>query len=723
MAGEIDFSDLEGVEVESAQPSQGEAFARGVAQGATFGFADEAAGALDAVVRPGMFDDLGKPLTAEQRADRDAVQAKPFGERIRGVLDRLTGDYEEGRDASRAAYDEAAKAHPYTTLGGQVVGGSVPMLIPGVGATTAGGRILTSAALGGVQGVGSSKADTLGGLAKDSAIGAGVGGAFGAAGEALGAGFRAVRGALQRRGVELADEAAEAAEDAATTALGRAQKRADLSPEVRATQEADEAVKRSEAALRETRAAPKADPVIQQADDAARGLKIARSDLDASPEAQSVSAAKQHLESSRRAFQGLKAKWGSSDEVQALQQADDAVKQTKAALDETKRSWEASPERRHTVEAEREHAFLRRQHDALMAIRRNDEAVQRATREAWSVRSGWDDQRLDQLLPAEARAVLKALDREALQTIRAHGLTPAINRAKGAMKRAEKKAATSRTAAAADEKAALEAINRAERVWRTAQTHLDKMRSASSAQVYEAERKAAERAVKQAEAVLRQAEKRLSASPLSANLRSAEARAKQTATQAERARLTHTRNVRQAEEGVRSARTQAQQAQQRAQPVLQRVSQAREQAEQAGRRALDAKDALDVTPETFTSRLFQKAAHHKGAATGLGAGGLGAAALTGNPFAIGAGIAATVLPWAVSNPSAVKALEVLARGSGTTATYAGHLLRDPAVRGLLDVFPEGPEPTQREIEEADEVIRRAIEEDDLALLQQAGVAP
>lgn len=698
-----------------ARPGQVEAIGRGVAQGLSLGFADEiAAGTLaseevfdetDALVRDAMRRREGEGFTAYLRR---LVSPPEAPERT-----RFTPRYEALRDEARRKDAEASAAHPWAYGGGQVAGSLIPAILTG-GQATVGGRIAAGAGQGAVTGVGASSADTLEGLAEDAAKGAAVGYFLTGGAESLGAGARALARGFTRRGAELADDAARAAEKEALEGVEEAQKRARLSPEARAAQEAEEAVKAAERVMRETKAAPRADPVLQQADDAARRLRIARGELDATPEAQAVQQAKERLDDARKGLQALRAKWGSSDEVRALQEADEAVKAGKASLDEAKRAWEANPKRRHTVEAQREHARLVRQHDALMAIRRNDAAVQRATREAWSARSGWDDTKLQQLLPEEARAVLKALDREALQTIRAHGLTPAINRAKGAMKQAEKKVATSTTAAAADEKAALEAINRAERVWRTAQAHLDKMRSASSAKVYEAERRAAERALKQAEAVLRQSEQRLAQSPLAAQVRQAEARAKRAALEAERAKMTHTQRAREAESGVRTAKTQADLARERAAPVLRAVTEAEEQAIEAGRRTLATGDALKQIPETTTSKLFRQAAHHRGAATGLGAGSLGAAMLTGNPVAIGAGAVATVLPWAVSNPAAVKALEVVARGSSPAATYAAMVLRDPTVRGVLELFPssDDPEPTPGEIAEAEEIIRRALAEDE-----------
>lgn len=131
----------------------GESAARGVAQGATFGFADEAQAALRA----------------------------PFSKH----------SYKELRDEYRSVDEDAAKENPKSFYGAQVatgLAGGVGGI--GKGAIAAGGKTLgqivargagEGAALGGLSGVGSSERENAGGIAMDAAVGAAVGGVTGAA--------------------------------------------------------------------------------------------------------------------------------------------------------------------------------------------------------------------------------------------------------------------------------------------------------------------------------------------------------------------------------------------------------------------------------------------------------------------------------------------------------------------------------------------------------------
>lgn len=138
------------------KPGMLESAARGAAQGASLGFADEAAGALS---------NLANRLVNPQGDLFDAE------------------NYKNVRDSYRAG-DKAAKAENPTTFGvGQVAGGAA-LPVGQLG-------LLKGAALGAAQGLGTSEADTLGGAAADTALGAGVGGALGAAGNYIGQGISA----------------------------------------------------------------------------------------------------------------------------------------------------------------------------------------------------------------------------------------------------------------------------------------------------------------------------------------------------------------------------------------------------------------------------------------------------------------------------------------------------------------------------------------------------
>lgn len=145
----------------------GDSALRGAAQGVSFGFADEGAGALEAA--------------------KDIA----FGDKKLGDFKDL---YDQHRDESRVIYDKAEKDNPVAYGAGSVAGAVGSAFIPGLGwanaakGATLAGRLGTAALAGGVAGAGSSKADPtkspdgLKNFLTDSAIG----GAVGAAGQGLG---------------------------------------------------------------------------------------------------------------------------------------------------------------------------------------------------------------------------------------------------------------------------------------------------------------------------------------------------------------------------------------------------------------------------------------------------------------------------------------------------------------------------------------------------------
>lgn len=142
-------------EPKPSQYSEFESGVRGAAQGASFGFADEATGALEAA--------------------RDWLSRDPAG---------FMDNYKKHRDESRANYKAAEEANPGSFLTGQFGGAAAPTLLTG-GA----GGIASLAAQGAAQGLGSSEADLaqgdIGGAARDAAIGGTIGGALGAATKAI----------------------------------------------------------------------------------------------------------------------------------------------------------------------------------------------------------------------------------------------------------------------------------------------------------------------------------------------------------------------------------------------------------------------------------------------------------------------------------------------------------------------------------------------------------
>lgn len=130
---------------------------RGLAQGASFGFADELAGGAEAL--------WDKAIKGDQRA--------------------LTDLYKQHRDESRANFDAAEKANPKSFMAGQVGGAIGTALVPGLGEA----NLAKLGAMGAAQGLGASKADLtegdIAGAARDTAIGGGIGLATGLAGKGI----------------------------------------------------------------------------------------------------------------------------------------------------------------------------------------------------------------------------------------------------------------------------------------------------------------------------------------------------------------------------------------------------------------------------------------------------------------------------------------------------------------------------------------------------------
>lgn len=141
------------------KPSELDSLGRGAAQGVSFGLRDEAAGALK------------NPVGALKEI------ANKFGA---GYDDEDVGSYKTERDASRRLDDQARETNPMSFGAGQVSGSIAPTLLTG-GA----GGVASLAAQGAVQGLGTSEAEDLGGIAKDAAIGGSIGAATGAAGKLL----------------------------------------------------------------------------------------------------------------------------------------------------------------------------------------------------------------------------------------------------------------------------------------------------------------------------------------------------------------------------------------------------------------------------------------------------------------------------------------------------------------------------------------------------------
>lgn len=112
-----------------------DAFGRGAAQGATFNFADEIAGARAAAPKiPGT--DLNIPDTIGPIPARTLAGAARVG--VNAIRGEPTPEYEKGRDEFRAADEAAKKAHPYVHGAGQLAG-AIPAFaaVPEAGAVRA----------------------------------------------------------------------------------------------------------------------------------------------------------------------------------------------------------------------------------------------------------------------------------------------------------------------------------------------------------------------------------------------------------------------------------------------------------------------------------------------------------------------------------------------------------------------------------------------------------
>jgi len=160
--------------------SKGESIIRGLQQGATLGFADEAA--------------AGVYATKELLNRLLIVPKTPQEKRT------WQEDYTTYRDSMRARDNTARTDNPLSYLGGNLAASVVPAaattkLISKVMPTTSIGRqaVATNATLGGLSGLGSSEASTPKGLAIDTATGTGVGTVLGGAGQVAGKAWNKIK--------------------------------------------------------------------------------------------------------------------------------------------------------------------------------------------------------------------------------------------------------------------------------------------------------------------------------------------------------------------------------------------------------------------------------------------------------------------------------------------------------------------------------------------------
>jgi hypothetical protein len=173
------------IQPEAEQIGQGESGLRGLAQGASLGFADEITGAAES-----LFTDK---------------------------------TYEQARNESRDAYKQAQEANPLTYGAGELGGAIGTAFIPGLGAASGAklAAVAGKAALqGGIAGLGNSEAESVGDMARDAAVGAGTGAAGGAIGYGLGKGIQAGFSKLSKAAPGVADKLDDVAEVQAARALG-----------------------------------------------------------------------------------------------------------------------------------------------------------------------------------------------------------------------------------------------------------------------------------------------------------------------------------------------------------------------------------------------------------------------------------------------------------------------------------------------------------------------
>lgn len=163
------------IQEEPQETSQLESGARGLAQGASFGYADEITGGLEA-----LYD---VATTDKELSDLGDV-------------------YEQRRDESRANYAQAEEDNPLTYGAGQIGGAVGTAFVPGLGGASLGKLAVQGAA----HASGASEADNMADLAKDTAIGAGTGLALGGAGKLVSKGASAIG----RAGKEIIEDVATA---------------------------------------------------------------------------------------------------------------------------------------------------------------------------------------------------------------------------------------------------------------------------------------------------------------------------------------------------------------------------------------------------------------------------------------------------------------------------------------------------------------------------------
>lgn len=209
------------IEAVTPKPTRGEARGRGLLQGGSLMFGDEASGGVAALASTAQ---TPWSRTPGPRALAKAYPGVPYAEAASRWFNENRPDVESAgaaergrlaapaayvaeRDKQRAANEAAREAHPGTFLGYQIMG-AAPAIVATGGAGLAG-----SALLGAAQGAGSSDANSVGGLLGDTAVGGGLGALGHGAATLAGGAARGLLGfAKNRLGQALARQTADAAE-------------------------------------------------------------------------------------------------------------------------------------------------------------------------------------------------------------------------------------------------------------------------------------------------------------------------------------------------------------------------------------------------------------------------------------------------------------------------------------------------------------------------------
>jgi hypothetical protein len=163
-------------------------------------------GSIQLAPDPGSIQAPGQPQTAPAPQQpggfaslgRGVIQGATLGysDEISGAIESLFSDktYQQARDESRAANEQAKAAHPFLYGGGEIGGGIASAFVPGLGIAKGAGlakTALTLGAQGGAAALGGSTAELtgpnrdIGGAIKDTAVGFGLGAGIGAAAHGL----------------------------------------------------------------------------------------------------------------------------------------------------------------------------------------------------------------------------------------------------------------------------------------------------------------------------------------------------------------------------------------------------------------------------------------------------------------------------------------------------------------------------------------------------------